>query len=647
MPHDNRPPGSMLRRSVPFSLPGRFVPSRTVKHTRTYPRLLHRPLRTAAPLFLLTAGLMGCGAARQLPSRSDSLMAAFRLNNAVTDYWRFIETSRPELAVRADVVVTRMPDPTQDRTKRDAQFARSLLGELDRILVDGLAEDDYVTWLSLRWEMESLDGSSAFHWTNLSDLAPGRSVFDRAIEILNAVKIGNPETGQRFLGLVTAVGGLARAVHSEFELRARREIRLTQPAAQRAITLVRNLIAPAAASPFALPRDFLASPDTAWHTRLVRDVATAITEKVNPPLDSLAAFLERERDRAPDSLGLSRLPGGAAHYAALLRYRTTLEVTPEEAHAIGLREVARIAPLAAAARDEARLPANRDSLRQLLMRDSVFVIDDRVSLPERAARLLGEFAKSLDTLFGPAPPIPVTIGIIPIKAEAQSPISVYEPPTLAEPSARYLLNSLQLEARSGFMLPAMVIADLMPGRHLQQATQFQAAVSSARVELEAVRSQMHHDGFVRGWQSYALHVADSLSRALTPSQRYSVRLRELAAACGLVVDTGIHALGWSQQNALAFLRAYLPDDDAWLEREFIFEAIESPGTLAAATLGARELRGLRRWAMRELGDRFSLAAFHREVLRTGSVPLPILGTHLERWIWELKNPPVPRPGARR
>jgi len=642
----------MLRRSVPLFTTRTIRSFPTVKHTWIHRRVLHRLLRTASPL-LLTVGLVGCGAAaRRLPSGTDSVVAGLRLNNVVASYWKFLQSSRPELAVRADAVVTRLPDPTQDRTKQNAQYARASESALDEIMVDALAEDDYVIWLSLRWEMESLAGASAFHWTDLSDLAPGRSVFDRAIEILNAAKIRDPGTGQRFLGLVTAAGKLARDVQSEYELRSRREIRLSRPAVERAITLVRSLIAPPDSSPFGLPRDFRASPDTAWHAQLVRYVATVVSDEVNPKLASLAGFLERERDHAPDSLGLSRLPGGAAHYASLLRYRTTLEVTPEEAHAIGLREVARIAPLAAAARDEARLPVNRDSLRQVLVRDSLFVVDDKVSVPELAAQLFQVATKSLDTLFRPLPTMTLTIGLMPFESEVLSPLAVYEAPTFAKPSARYLLNSGQFETRSSLPLPAMIIGDLMPGRHLQQAMQFEAAEGRKLFDLRAVQSLMNHDGFVRGWQSYALHVADSLSGVLTPSQRFSVRLRELAAACGLVVDTGIHALGWSRDEALSFLRAYLPDDDAWLEREFIVEAIESPGTLAASTLGGRELRGLRRWAMRELGDRFSLAAFHREVLRTGSVPLPVLGTHLERWIWEQKNPralapPAPGAGTRR
>jgi uncharacterized protein (DUF885 family) len=176
----------------------------------------------------------------------------------------------------------------------------------------------------------------------------------------------------------------------------------------------------------------------------------------------------------------------------------------------------------------------------------------------------------------------------------------------------------------------------MPGLHRQQGSQFE------NTALPAFRRLGHHDGFVRGWQLYALEVADSLSAGrLAPWQRYSLRLRALAAACGLVVDTGINALGWTRADALSFLRTYLPDDDGALTRDFIVAAMESPGALSAPTLGARELTGLRRWVSAELGARYDLAAFHREVLRVGSVPLPVLGAHLERWIWEQNNPPAP------
>jgi uncharacterized protein (DUF885 family) len=152
--------------------------------------------------------------------------------------------------------------------------------------------------------------------------------------------------------------------------------------------------------------------------------------------------------------------------------------------------------------------------------------------------------------------------------------------------------------------------------------------------MPTVRRVANHAGFVRGWQAYALDIADSVAGESRPVVRFGIRLHELAFACGLVVDTGINAFGWTRDDAMAFLRSYLPFDDDELERAFIIEAVERPGWLTAGTLGAREFRGLRAWAERELGNRFRLPAFHAELLRVGSVPLPVLGSHIERWIWE-------------
>jgi uncharacterized protein (DUF885 family) len=264
------------------------------------------------------------------------------------------------------------------------------------------------------------------------------------------------------------------------------------------------------------------------------------------------------------------------------------------------------------------------------------------SIPEAAAQLFERATRSLDSLFQPTPAMPLAIAVMRRETDV-SPLVAYEPATAARTSARYVINPLQLEARSALALPGLIIGDLVPGLHRQQAIQFE------NTSLPAFRRIGYHDGFVGGWQLYVLDVADSLSGVLLPWERYSLRLRELAAACGLVVDTGINELGWTRHAALDFLRSYLPWDDADLEREYVIAAIESPGELSAPTLGARELRGLRRWAMTELGAHFDLAAFHREVLRVGSVPLPILGTHLERWIWDQAHPPTPPPppGVRR
>lgn len=641
MPHDN---GSVVRRRgwLPFSTRAGGLPSRTVTHVVRERARVSRLSRGVGLLAALAVGLPGCATTtvRRPPSQADSIAAVVRFEGINEDYWRFLQFSRPEVGARAGAVVTTLPDPTQDQAKKDAQFARAALVALDEVLVEALPQDSYVSWLSLRWEMEALAGWPAFHWTRLNDVAPGQSVFDVAIEILRAQRIADPGAGQRFLALVTSVRDLARDVRLEYAERVRRGIRLPRESVNRAAAHIRELNVPADASPFGLPPDFEIPSDSGWQQRLARDVAGVIVGGVNPSLDSLAAFLEGERDGATDAIGMLNLPGGAAHYATLLRYRSTLEITPEDAHAIGLREVARLVSLAAAARREAGLPVNRDSLRTRLAMDSAFVVRDAGTITATAAMLYEEAVAALDTLFQPMPKTMLAIGIQP-EVESSSPLATYVGPTTIRPRATYRMNAVKLAARSGLILPALILGDLMPGLHHQRATQFE------NLGLPQFRRHSFHDGFVKGWQVYSLHVADSLSGSLTATQRFGVRLRELAAACGLVVDTGINALGWSRDDALAFLRAYLLRDDADLVEEFIVEAIESPGALSAAALGARELRGLRHWAMRELGDRFSLREFHAELLRIGSVPLPVLGSHLERWMWEQNRPTPPGGGGRR
>ncbi|HEX6317086.1 MAG TPA: DUF885 domain-containing protein [Gemmatimonadaceae bacterium] len=580
----------------------------------------------------------GCATGmRRPPSPIDSVTATIRLNGIVEDHWRFLQASRPDVAVRANSAVMFLPDPSLERVKVDAQFARAAMAALDEVYVEALREDDYISWLSLRWEMEAMAGWPAFYWTRLSDLAPGSSALDRAMTVLKLQSLRYAADGARFTGMLTRVADLVRTLREEFSERAERGVRLPAPVAERTISYLRSLIGPAEGSPFGLSSDFVVPTDTGWQERLKRSVDSIITRRLNPQLDSLVTFLERERGRGSDLLGLRHVPGGPAYYATILRYRTTIDVTPEEAHAIGLREVARLAALAAEARRQAGLPVDRDSLREAFRRDSAFSFDERGSVPERTAQRFEAESGQMEALFGGAAVPAVSIGVF---TRVGLPIAIYEMPSFTRTIASYFLNLDELLSRSAFVLPALVAGDLMPGLHLQRSAQL------FNEQLPTFRRLAFHDGFVRGWQAYALQAADSLSINRPAWERFSLRLRELAFACGLVVDTGINALGWSRSDALGFLRAYLPNDDDDLEREFVLRASAVPGELSAATLGARELRGLRLWAMRELGDRFSLPAFHAEVLRVGSVPLPVLGSHLERWIWE-QTQPLPPPAARR
>ena len=246
--------------------------------SRTFPSVMRRGWngrrsgglgRAAVLAVSLALGLEGCALSMQAPpSRSDSLLAQLRLERVVEEHWRFLVLSRPELAARADITATRLPDPTLEQAKWDAQVARGGLAALDEVVIEALTEDSYVTWLALQWELDAMAGRVAFHWTRLDDLAPGHSVFDQSIEILKAQRIEGAPDAERFVSLLTSVSTLAKNVRAEYAERARREIRLSRPEAMRAIAYLRELIAPSEASPFWLPAEHSASSDSAWQSQL-------------------------------------------------------------------------------------------------------------------------------------------------------------------------------------------------------------------------------------------------------------------------------------------------------------------------------------------------------------------------------------------
>jgi uncharacterized protein (DUF885 family) len=573
---------------------------------------------------------------RRVPSGADSVFARTALDAILEANRRFQVTRSTRVAAWSDAAVIPLPRVTLDDAKENAAFARTSLRVLDEVDVEALTQDDYVTWLMLRWDMEFLAGWPAFHWTRVTDVSPAQSALGDVVRAVPMQPLRTAVEGERFLRFVGGVDTLVRSIRRDLEERAGRGIRLWKQAIPRAATHVRSLATPPPESPFSVPAEFDAMPESTWQAGVASDVSELISSRINPGLEELATYLEGiYLSVAPGQPGLSQYPGGAAHYAALLRFHSTIDITPVDAHAIGLREVARLAVLAAQARAATDLPVDRDSLRLALRRDRRFSLDTATGstrpsddLPSLIARLYDEALTRMDSVFGGNAPVSLSIGLLPSRDSLTGPVSVYDSPRIANMVGRYRVNPDIVLRRSMVTLPALVYEDLMPGGHNQLARQrLNASIPLARRVAE-------HAGFVRGWQAYALDVADSVVGAADPVVRFGIRLHELAFACRLVVDTGINAFGWTEDAALAFLRSYLPFDDAELRREYIVESVERPGWLSAGALGARELRGLRAWAERELGDRFRVPAFHAEVLRVGSVPLPVLGSHLERWIWE-------------
>lgn len=602
-------------------------------------------VRAALLALTLTAGNLGLGgcsvAVKPRLTRGDSTVATLGLDEMLRSHWEFVRRDSPELSVWAGLPVDRLPDVSYERAKVRAQFARAMLYRLDEARVDALRQEQYVTWLALRWDMDLMSRAAAFHWTDLTSFAPDRSPLRTVVDILaHRAIVSVPDAGD-FLRLLRATVPLVDSLRTALEVRKARGVTLSRYILLRAVASIRAYIAPASDSPFGVPPDRLTALDSLFRLAFRNEVRVTIETRLNPALDRLATYLERDYAAAAptQAIGLGQYPGGLEHYRLLVQKYSTLNITPEDAHGIGLEEVVRLDSMVGAALRAAALPQNRDSVRTWLRSTPGFEFIDNEDLRERFIARHARADSLRQLLFLPPSGAALQIDWTPAALEASSPLSRYVPPSVPEARAHYQVTAARWRGRSMIGLGARLYQDLIPGRHLQNSIQ------RSNAALPAFRRAANYAGFIDGWGMYALDLVDSLVSRADAEDRIGVRLQELANACGLVVDTGINYFGWTREQALAFLRLHLADDDEELEREFVIPVVEEPGSLTAAALGGRELRGFRRWAQRELGDRFVLPAFHLEVLALGALPLPVLGSHLEWWIWKERTTSLPDTGA--
>jgi uncharacterized protein (DUF885 family) len=598
-------------------------------------------IRKSLSVLCIVLGAVGCATpgatpgAAPAPTTGDSLIAIARLRVALVNQWENARVWSPQDAAWSDPRITRLQDVSYNGAKAQASYARAATRALYDIRVDALPEDLYVSWLVLEWDAAIQARYTPYYWTDLSTISPSRSPLRISLDLLQHDSLADSADVRRHVALVGAYGTLVDSIRSGLAARTSRGITLSRPLVPDAVRFVRSLIAPADSSPFLPSPARLEALDSSGRARLQERVRQSITSRVNPALERLAAYLTGDyAAHASDRMGLWQYPAGQQYYRFLVRSYSTLDIAPEEAHAVGLHEVARLDSLVAQRRSASGLPADHDSLLARLKSDPRYAVISAGTVVDHLVAEYQQTALVLGKAFSRSPELSTDIQAMSPGLEEGGELAFYQPVTVADPQGHYFFNTARWRARTIFTLPARVYEDLMPGRH------YQAALQRENADLPVLRRVVTHAGYVDGWSTYAIGLADSLRADADPAHHLAALYQELAHACGLVVDTGINYFGWTHDQAMAFLRTRLPENDDELERDILRPALELPGSLTAATLGARELRGMRRWAEKELGDRFDLRAFHDEVLSLGSVPLPVLGTHLEWWLWRERSKPT-------
>lgn len=365
--------------------------------------------------------------------------------------------------------------------------------------------------------------------------------------------------------------------------------------------------------------------DTEWQ-QLTAQAVEQITQAVNPAYQAFYDFMVNEYlPGARDTIAASALPDGAAFYQNRLEHYTTLKLTPQQVHQTGLDEVKRIRAQMQQVIDQLGFTGSFAEFIQYLRTDQQFYAKTPDELMRYAAYLAKKADAELPKLFKTLPRTPY--GVVPVPAEIAPKYTTgrYSGPTRDDQAGFYWVNTYALDRRPLYEMEALTLHEAVPGHHLQ------IALAREHAELPDYRRSFYTSAFGEGWGLYAEYLGLEMGFYQEPYNNFGRLTYEMWRAARLVVDTGMHTMGWSRQQAIDFLAENTALSMHNVTTE-IDRYISWPAQALSYKLGEITIKQLRAEAEQALGERFNVREFHDVVLSNGSVPLAVLEQQVRAYI---------------
>ncbi|WP_193163045.1 DUF885 domain-containing protein [Microbulbifer hainanensis] len=376
--------------------------------------------------------------------------------------------------------------------------------------------------------------------------------------------------------------------------------------------------------------------DQAKADALLAQVRKSLTENFKPSYDAYIAWLKADRNNASkEAKGVSSLPNGAAYYQNRLAYYTTLDLTADQVHQIGLDEVARIRKEMETIKDQVGFKGSLQEFFNFIRTDKQFYYPNtdagRAAYLKEVSGFLDQVTQKLPDYFGILPKAKLEVKRVEAYREVDGGAQHYQSgtPDGSRPGVYYVHMS-DMGSNSKTDMETVSYHEGIPGHHMQ------ISIAQELTGIPQFRTQAHFTPYIEGWALYAESLAKEMGQFQDPYRDFGRLTAEMWRAIRLVVDTGMHAKGWSQEQAVQ----YFLDNSAVPEgavRSEIRRYLTLPGQATSYKIGMLKILELREHAKQELGDKFDIRGFHDTVLGGGALPLPMLETRVNRWIEQVKN----------
>lgn len=386
-------------------------------------------------------------------------------------------------------------------------------------------------------------------------------------------------------------------------------------------------------SPFYRP--FLQFPEgisSEDQAALSKQASELLENSILPFYQKLEAFLRKEYlKKAPQKPGVSFLPKGKAYYENRVKYYTTLDISPDSVHQLGLQEVARIRKQMEEIISEVEFKGSFAEFLTFLRTDPQFYAKTPQELLNHAAWLSKKAEASLPKLFKKLYSLPFTVAPVPAEIAPNYTAGRFVPGSWeAQQPGTYWVNTYDLPSRPLYTLPALTLHEAVPGHHLQ------GSLAAEITGLPRFRTSYYISAFGEGWGLYSEFLGEEMGMYTTPYERFGRYTYEMWRACRLVVDTGIHYKGWSREEAVEYMQSNTALSIHEVNTE-INRYIGWPGQAVSYKIGEIKIKALRQKAEKALAETFDVREFHYHILKNGSVPLSVLEEVIGGWVTESKG----------
>ena len=585
--------------------------------------------RPILPSFILLCTVM------LAPAPSVAADAAVDLHALFDREWERDLQDNPLLATyRGD---TRYDDRWPDispaaQAARNAADAKVLV-TLDGIPRDQLSPAEQLNYDLFRYDYEDRKAAAAFHPEYYDIRArDGPQSLNETAEMMPFQTVANYETWLRRMATMPAY----LDQFADLLRRAARE-KYTQP------RVVMDRVLPQLAmqtpdkpedSPFY--EKFRAFPDSIpplERERLSAEARKVITVSVIPAYRRFSAvFRDEYLPTCRETVGIWDAPDGRAYYANRARFHTTTSLTPEEIHKIGLAEVARNLAEMQKVMDEVGFKGTLNQFFDHLRTDPQFYYKTGDELYRAYATITKVIDPELPRLFGKLYRTPFGLRPIPDTSAPNTTTAYYQGPSIdGTRPGYYYVNLFKPEVRPKYEMEVLTAHEAAPGHHLQ------IALAQEQTDLPKFRRFSGFTAYIEGWALYSERLGYDLGLYKDPYSRFGQLTYDQWRAVRLVVDTGMHQMGWTRQQAIDYFMANAAKTETDVVNE-IDRYIAWPGQALAYKIGQLKILELRARAQGALGDRFDIRAFHDTILATGAVPLEILERTVDDWIRAQRQP---------